>query len=226
MAAERAALAGLVDTLIQDRCQRGRSRMIFASSAGALFGGHGPSPIDDTSTPAPIATFGFEKLDQEGICAQLGASQHWCVLAARLSNVYGLADGLVPRRGLIDTAVRAVRTATPMTIYVSPDSRRDYIFNVDAARACLDLVQTLPDGPHARIIAAGETVSVASVIATVGAVARRRVPATFGDRPYSYLQPRTLWFHPAPAPIPRRATPMPVALNRMLHAPMAEGATR
>jgi UDP-glucose 4-epimerase len=220
MGAEISALSALVESLKQSSRVTAGSRLIFSSSAGALYGGHGPTRIHDDSEPVPIAAFGFEKLDQEGICAEL-AEHGWGVLLARFSNVYGLSEGRVVRRGLIDTAVRAVRTATPMSIYVSPDSRRDYVYNVDAAQTCLDFSRALPVGCHRRIIAAGETVSVASVIATVGAVARRRVPATFGDRPYSSLQPRTLWFQPGPRPVQRPSTPMPVALHRMMMAPLA-----
>lgn len=221
MQAERLGLTTLVEELARPGGRAAGSRLIFASSAGAVFAGHGPTRIHDASPTVPISAYGFEKLEQEQRCAALAEVPGWSLLLARYSNVYGLAGGVLRRKGLVDTAVRAVRTSRPMTVYVSPDSRRDYIYSVDAARRSLALAASLPDGCHTRIVATGDTVSVASVIAAVTAVARRRVPATFADRPYSSLQPRTLWFAPAPVPAGSATTPMPVAIHRMLQAPMA-----
>jgi hypothetical protein len=60
------------------------------------------------------------------------------------------------------------------------------------------------------------------VLGLVGAVARRRVPAVYAERPESRLQPRSVRF--APPPRDHRAvrlTPMEAGLARMVMAPMA-----
>ena len=222
MRAETAGLAGLcaaVSGLAPPR--RARVRVLFASSAGALFGGHGPTEVDEDSDLAPASAYGEQKLAQEQVLQDLAAASGCQVLACRISNVYGLASGRLTARGLVSTAVRATRLRQPLTIYVSPDTRRDYVYNEDVAAVGLALLDAAPQGFSRALVRDGTTRTVSEVLSLVGRVSARRVPATYAERPETRLQPRVLRFAAPPRGAGAvRRTPMEAAVHLMLRAPM------
>lgn len=195
--------------------------VVFASSAGALFGGHGSAVVDEGTPPSPISAYGEEKLVQERLLEQLAQQTGCRVVACRISNLFGLAQGRLSARGLVSTAVRCTRLRQPMTVFVSPDTRRDYVYSRDAAALALHLGRTAPAGFSTALLRDGRSRTVAQVLALVGSVVRRRVPATYAERPETRLQPRVLRFAPPAQPSPVRLTPMPAAVHLMARAPVA-----
>lgn len=222
MAAERAVLDALCGALADLPLeQRQRTRLVFASSAGALFGGNDGAVIHDASAPSPISAYGLEKLSQEELCRSIAAPAGLGVVICRYSNIYGLASGRLPGKGLIPTAIHAARFRQPMTVYVPPDTRRDYVYGPDAAAASLTLADALHGGTLTALVARGSTSTVAAIVHAVGGILGRRVPATFASRPQTGLQPRTLMFAPRASVSGVLArTPMAVAIHRMAHAPV------
>jgi len=195
--------------------------VLFASSAGALYGGHGDAEVSEADEPSPVTTYGHEKLAQEGVLRELHERTGCRVVICRYSNVYGLADGRLTARGLVSTAVRATRLRQPMVVYVSPDTRRDLVFSVDAAAQSLRLLESGGAGVTTALVTDGETRTVGDVLGVVGRVSGRRVPATYAERPETRLQPKVLRFRPPPRePDGVRRTPMEVAIHLMLRAPM------
>jgi len=109
-----------------------------------------------------------------------------------------------------------------MTVFVSPDTRRDYVLNSDAAALALRVCETAPSGFSTALVREGRTRTVAEVLGLVGAVARRKVPAVYAERPETRLQPRAVRF--APPQLDRHSvqlTPMETGIARMVMAPMA-----
>jgi hypothetical protein len=71
------------------------------------------------------------------------------------------------------------------------------------------------------LVREGQTRSVSEILALVGRVSGRRVPATYAEQPETRLQPKVLRFRrPSLGPRGIRRTPMEVALHRMLLAPL------
>ena len=214
------ALGRAVASLPPERARQ--VSVVFASSAGALFGGHGSTLVGQDDVPTPISPYGREKLVQEQVLRETALSTGCRVVVCRISNVYGLADGRVTQRGLVSTAVRATRLRQPMTVFVSPDTRRDYVYNVDAAAMCLQLVDRAGPGWSQSLVRDGTTRTVSSILALVGAVSGRRVPASYGERPETRLQPPVLRFvPPRHGPDEVRRQPMEAAVHLMLRAPLA-----
>lgn len=193
---------------------------VFASSAGAVHAGHGPQPVHEGSPTSATSAYGEVKLAQEALLRELSADVGCRVLACRYSNVYGLASGRLTARGLVSTAVRATRHRQPMTVYVDPDTRRDYVYAPDAATQSLALVDSAPSGFSTALVCDGEVRTVAGVISLVGHVSGRRVPVAYAERPATRLQPRVLRFAPRRTP-GVRTTPMEAAVHRMMRAPVA-----
>ena len=221
MAAERTVLEALCRALADLPAeQQRRTRLVFASSAGALHGGNEGGMIRDSSQPSPISAYGHEKQSQEELCRSIAGLAGVGVLICRYSNIYGLASGRLPGKGLIPAAIKAARLRQPMTIYVTPDTRRDYVYGPDAAATSLALAEGLDGGSVTTLVAQGTTRTVAEIVNAVGGILGRRVPATFAVRPQTALQPRTLMFEPdTPVRGVVARTPMAVAIHRMAHAP-------
>ena len=222
MRAEKAGLAALcsaVSGLAPSR--RDQVRVLFASSAGAIFGAHGPREVDEDSEPTPGSEYGEQKLAQEQVLQDLAETSGCQVLACRISNVYGLASGRLTGRGLVSTAVRATRLRQPLTIYVSPDVRRDFVYNEDVAAVALRLLDAAAAGFSRALVRDGTTRTVSEVLSVVARVSGRRVPATYAERAETRLQPRVLRFTAPPRGAEAvRRTPMEAAVHLMLRAPM------
>jgi UDP-glucose 4-epimerase len=203
--------------------RRERLRVLFASSAGAVFGASGSAEVGPDSEPRPGSAYGEQKLRQESELRRLSEASGCSVLVCRISNAYGLATGRLGARGLVSAAVRATRLRQPLTVYVSADTRRDYVYNEDLAGLSLRLLDDAPTGFATALVRDGSSRTVAEVLSVVGRVSGRRVPATYADRPETRLQPRVLRFTASPAgPDAVRRTPMEVAVHLMLRAPMAD----
>lgn len=221
LAAETAGLAAVADAVRGlPRATAGRTTVVFASSAGALYAGHGSGEIAEDTPPCPTSAYGEEKLRQEALLRSAADDSGCRVVACRMTNLYGLAMGRLSARGLVSTAVRCTRLRQPMTVFVSSDTRRDYVFSRDAAALALAAADLAPPGFSTALLREGRTRTVAEVLALVGDVAGRRVPATYAERPATRLQPRVLRFA-RPAPSAVRRTPMETGLALMVRAPLA-----
>jgi nucleoside-diphosphate-sugar epimerase len=104
---------------------------------------------------------------------------------------------------------------------VSPDTRRDYLFNIDAA--CLALAEAdaaHPDAATVTIVRAGSTMTILDLVATTSRVLRRRVPVVLTESPESRVQPLALRFRERSgiqAAIP--TTSFEAAIRSMAEAP-------
>lgn len=222
MSAETAGLEALCRAVRRLPGERRRTTsVLFASSAGALFAGHGHGLIGEDTPPCPASAYGLAKLEQESLMSRLATDTGCRVVVARISNLYGLADGRLKARGLVSTAVRATRLRQPMTIYVRQDTRRDYVYHRDAAAMALKALDDAPAGFTTTLVRDGVTRSVSQVLAVVSDVTGRRVPATFAERPETRLQPYVLRFtEPPRGPGAVRPTPMEAAVHLMTRAPL------
>lgn len=222
MRTETTALSDLCAVLRRHRSVDHHFRMIFASSAGALFAGAGGDKIQLDSEPSPITPYGWEKLAQEDILRQFADDTGCRVIVCRYSNLYGLAGDWLTPRGLVSTAVRATRLRQPMTIFVSADTRRDLIFNRDAAGRSLQLAEKATEPFTVALVVDGTTRTVSEILSVVGAVSGRRVPATYAERPETRFQPKALRFaRPEQGPQVVRRTQMESAVHMMMRAPMS-----
>jgi len=219
LAAETAGIAAAADAL-RDLGSSSSTTILFASSGGGLFAGVDVL-IDDHTEPSPIAPYGREKLRQEELLRRVANETGARIVACRMSNLYGLASGHLRARGLIGTAVRCSRLRQPMRIIVSPDTRRDYLLNDDAAAIALHHGARARQGFSTALIREGRTRTIVEVLSLVGTITRRRVPVVFAQTAESPLQPRALRFSAPVLHDDTRLTPMEAGIARMAMAPLA-----
>lgn len=157
------AVAGLSES------ERENGSIVFASSAGAVYGGSVGAPFDERSPTAPLGRYGAAKLQAEDRLRGLGHGSGVRVLIARIANVYGPGQDIHKQQGLVSRLCLASLTRTPVPIFVPLDTLRDYIFVDDCAALIVACGQRLgslaaDDRVHTKVICSGVAVSVAAVL--------------------------------------------------------------
>ena len=151
--------------------------MFLASSAGALYAGSPDvAPFDENSAVAALSPYGDAKLEMEGVARQL-TRRGTRLLVGRISNLYGPGQDLSKPQGLISQLCLAHETRRTLSVYVSLDTLRDYLFVEDAAAmivAGLDLISAEAAGTTVtKILASGRSFPVAKVLVEATRVLRR-----------------------------------------------------
>lgn len=197
---ELAALDALTDAICATH-PSGRGAFFLTSSAGGVYAGSSDPPFDATTTPVSISPYGDLKLDQERI-AQERLHGLLPLVIGRFSNLYGPGHNESKGQGLIPMLCLATLRRTPLNLFVSMDTVRDYLYVDDAAAmawsATERAVREQQFDSRVAVIASGQPTTVAQVIATVQNVAHRRVPLALGTHPSSNRQTVDLRLIPSP----------------------------
>ncbi len=174
----------------------GRRGIFFASSAGGVYAGASGSPFTETTEPVAISPYGRAKLRAEGAVDAFAARTGVPLLIGRLSNLYGPGQDLAKPQGLISQLCRAQLTRRPLSIYVSLDTRRDYLYVDDAAAmvvAGLDAV-VARGGRHLKVLASERSTTIGAVLGDLNRITRRRPPVVLGSSASARFQVLDLRF--------------------------------
>jgi UDP-glucose 4-epimerase len=192
----------------------GRGVFFVASSAGGVYAGSSHPPFDVATIPVPVSPYGELKLAQERVATEILADT-CAVVIGRFSNLYGPGQNLDKLQGLISRLSLSAATSTPINIFVSLDTIRDYVYADDAARATVALVEqtraTDPARPVTSIIASGEPTTIGQLIRTVGQVTKRKVPVALGSHASAASQVADLRLVPSDPATAR--TPLPAGVR-------------
>lgn len=185
----------------------GAGRGLFlASSAGGVYAGATGAPFTEHTTPAPISPYGRAKLRSEEIATDFAVRTGAALLVGRLSNLYGPGQDITKPQGLISQLCRAQLTRQPLSVYVSLDTMRDYLFVDDAAAmvvAGLDLV-TSRGARALKVLASERSTTIGAVLGDLHRITRRRPPVVLGTSANARFQVHDLrlrsvaWPHTAP----------------------------
>ena len=197
----------------------GAGACFVTSSAGGLYAGSSGPPFDADSPPRPISPYGRLKLAQEE-AARTALAGRVPLVIGRIANLYGPDQDPAKGQGLIPLLCRAAVRRTPLNLYVSMDTVRDYLYVDDAARlvwqCTVDAVRDQPAEPRIVVLASGQAATVAEVVATVQNVAHRRVPLALGTDPSARHQATDLRL--VPTVVAADLTPLPNGIKRVLDA--------
>ena len=169
--------------------------IFLASSAGGVYAGAESPPFTEKTEPRPLSPYGHAKLRVEEIFTAYAARTGAPLLVGRLANVYGPGQNIAKQQGLISLLCDALVRREEMSIYVSMDTLRDYLYVDDAAAmVCSGLdVVALQGDIHIKVMASGRAMTIAEVLGHVTRRARDGAPALGG-----------LAVAPAPGPDTRR----------------------
>lgn len=183
---EVAVFCSFVDAVAAlDAEDRQRVQFFLASSVGGAYAAS-PSPPFSESTPvAPGSEYGHAKLKMENHLALATERAGWKSFIARVTNLYGPGQDMSKGQGLISTVVAGSVTNRPVSVYVSLDTLRDYIYEDDCGAVVSAAMQRLEDEAKGavvtKIVGSMNAVSVGAILAESVRVRRRRSPLVVGQ---------------------------------------------
>lgn len=192
----KSALDSMADILCAPGSAPGR--FFLASSAGGVYAGAPNPPYTEKSTPQPLAPYGFAKLAAEQAVTEFAAASGTRVLIGRVANLYGPGQNLAKPQGLISVFAKAYLTGQPVSVYVSLDTLRDYIFIEDAAALIADCLDRLSGSDITagqtvtKIIATQRADTIGALIGACKTVFKRRPRIVLGASPFAKAQAHDL----------------------------------
>jgi UDP-glucose 4-epimerase len=220
LATETAYLERLL-ALLREHLSDLPGQVLLASSAGGVYGNNPDQPLTEDSLCLPISDYGRNKLRQERLLLDWARSlANVSTLIARISNLYGPGQDMSKPQGLIAHISRSLLHHTPVHVYVSLDTLRDYVYAADCAAhllRCLDHLRRVPRANIVKIFSAGQTATIAGIIAAFARIAKGHPRIICSADPAGSLQPLRLRFQSTvwtDLPLPPR-TPLTVGIQRV-----------
>ena len=216
-------LAALRETLDVLACApNGRDgALFFASSAGGVYAGVGAPPYDESSPVRPLAAYGQAKLDGEALVEAWSRRTGTPSLIGRIANLYGPGQNLAKAQGLISQICRSHLTGQPLSIYVSLDTLRDYLFAPDCAGLIVaGLARLRQEQSEAtprvvtKILASQRAITIGAVLGEMRRIFKSSPRIVLGASAVSAVQARDLSLRSRMWPeLDRRSlTPFPVGV--------------
>lgn len=198
--AELSLLAQALDVFEETLCAPGgrSGAMFLASSAGGVYAGSSTPPFTEHSPVQPLAPYGFAKLRAEATVAEFARRSEVRTLIGRVSNLYGPGQNLQKPQGLISVFAKAHLTGAPVSVYVSLDTLRDYLFVDDASRLVADGLDRLilpdvhPGETVVKILASQRADTIGNLIGACRAIFKRRPLIVLGASPFAKAQAHDL----------------------------------
>lgn len=218
-------LSEFLGELASRRDQFGTGTVFLASSAGGIYAGTpGGGPFTETDDPTPISDYGRAKLACEQVLTRYAEQSGSTILIGRISNLYGPGQNMAKAQGLISHLCRANISRQPISIYVSLDTIRDYLYVHDCAAMIADMLDTDPPvgytfgRPLTKVLASQQGTSIASLIAVCRQVFKRPPRLVLGSSAAARFQVRDLRLRSVIWPqIDHRAlTPLPSGIASTL----------
>ncbi|MET0999543.1 MAG: NAD-dependent epimerase/dehydratase family protein [Marmoricola sp.] len=172
----------------------GTHGLFLASSAGGAYAGSVGAPFTEHTLPAPLSAYGLAKLRSEEIATAFAVRTGTALLVGRLANLYGPGQDLTKQQGLVSQLCRAQLSRQPLSVYVSLDTMRDYLFVDDAAAmavAGLDAV-TSRGARALKVLASEQSTTIGTLLGDLHRITRRRPPVVLGRSAHAQLQAHDL----------------------------------
>ncbi|HEX7537100.1 MAG TPA: NAD-dependent epimerase/dehydratase family protein [Dermatophilaceae bacterium] len=238
---ELAALRETLDALAA-AARGGDGAFFFASSAGGVYAGVGAPPYDESSPVRALAAYGQAKLDGEALVTAWSRRTGTPSLIGRIANLYGPGQNLGKGQGLISQICRTHLTGQPLSIYVSLDTLRDYLFAPDCARLIVAGLARLRQEDSStrplavtKIMASQRAITIGAVLGEMRRIFKRSPRIVLGASGVAAMQAKDLSLRSRVwTELDRRAlTPLPAGisataadLQRQLQAGWPEGVQR
>lgn len=196
---EREVYSAFLDEL-GDTVARRKARnasLFLASSAGGVYAGSLGPPFTETTPVRALAAYGKTKLAMEESTRAFVARTGVQAMIGRISNLYGPGQDVTKAQGLVSQLAKAHLSRSPISLYVSLDTMRDYLYVGDCARVVVRAVELMQaDGNHpnptVKIVASGRSTTVAELLGVFQRLFKRRAPLVLGDSPNRKFQVRDL----------------------------------
>jgi len=126
-----------------EACKKaGTSRVIFASSGGAIYGDEDPIPADEDHAKKPMSPYGVSKMTGELYLAYYYMAFGMSYVALRYANVYGPRQSTKGEAGVVAIFISQLLAQKTPTINGDGKQTRDYVFVGDIVRANVSALET------------------------------------------------------------------------------------
>jgi UDP-glucose 4-epimerase len=174
-------ILGTLRVLEAVRASRAPTRVIFASTGGALYGDFAVPPNAETVSKEPESPYGIAKLSAEYYLTYEARIHGLDTVALRFANVYGPRQDPHGEAGVVAIFCARLLDGRAMTIFGDGRQTRDYVYVKDVAAANVAAAQSmlpLPGRLDERAFNVGTAVetSVNELVTTLG-VAAGKTPA-------------------------------------------------
>lgn len=172
---------------------RDRTRFVFTSTGGVLYGDFTAPPNVETFPKDPDSPYGVSKLAAEYYVAYYARVHGLDTVSLRLGNVYGPRQDPHGEAGVVAIFCGRMLAGKPLTIFGTGDQTRDYIYVGDVARAVqLATSRELPSAERidarAFNIGTGKPTSVSELAEKLRRAAGSSVPLEYApERPGELL---------------------------------------
>lgn len=136
----RINVLGSLNLLEAVRTHAPTTRVIFASTGGALYGRCVVPPSPETDAKDPEAPYGIAKLSVEYYLAYYARVHGLATVALRFGNVYGPRQDPHGEAGVVAIFCTRLLNGEPLTVYGDGTQTRDYVYVHDVADACVRAV--------------------------------------------------------------------------------------
>ncbi len=106
-------------------------KIVFASSAGVIYGETGDTVNTSRSRPAPACSYGIIKQTIESYLKLYARNYGIRCKIARMSNPYGMGQDVNKIQGLIPILIRNLMQNQPIHVFGDAEKMRDYIYLPD-----------------------------------------------------------------------------------------------
>jgi UDP-glucose 4-epimerase len=117
------------------RARSPRTRVVFASTGGALYGDNTTPPNFEDFKKDPESPYAVSKLSAELYLAYYGRVHKLDTVAMRFGNVYGPRQDPHGEAGVVAIFCGRILEARPLTIFGDGRQTRDYVYVGDVAEA-------------------------------------------------------------------------------------------
>jgi UDP-glucose 4-epimerase len=174
-----------------------RGSLFYASSAGGVYAGSSGPPFTESTPVHALAPYGREKLAMEQATDEFTQSAGTATMIGRITNLYGPGQNLAKAQGIISQLAKGYLLRSPISLYVSLDTRRDYLYAGDCARMVVRAIEEMPrtgapSKPTVKILSAGRSTTIAELLGIFQRMFKRRAPLVLADSPSRRFQVRDL----------------------------------
>ena len=166
---------------------RARSRVVYISSGGVVYGEPETRPTPETAPKLPQSPYGVTKLAGEQYLYYYAMVHGLEYVALRYSNVYGPRQDPHGEAGVVAIFGKRILTGEPLTIFGDGEQTRDYVFvgdvveaNLQASRIRLQAQGTALD-ERAYNVGTGEETSVNELARVMMEAGGREVETSYAE---------------------------------------------
>lgn len=116
----------------------GVRKIIFASSAGGVYGDQIKQPVYENAVPAPMTQYGVSKLAGEEYIKQYSRLYGIDYTMLRLGNVYGPRQNPLGEAGVVSKMIHAALSGKPLTVTGDGMQSRDFVYVSDVVQAFIN----------------------------------------------------------------------------------------